>query len=57
MEASLKANLSGSGELASGAVMLGPPGSLPAPLGSVRLGSALNWEYGCLAEICLREER
>lgn len=42
VEASLKANLSGSWELASGAVMLGPPGSLPAPLGSARLGPKLG---------------
>lgn len=52
VEGSVKANLSGGGELASGAVMVGPPGSLHC---LARLLSPLCWEYGRLREICLSE--
>lgn len=52
VEGSVKANLSGGGELASGAVTVGPPGSLHC---LARLLSPLCWEYGRLREICLSE--
>ncbi len=48
----MKANLSGRGEPASGAAMVGPPGS---PRSMARLVSPLCWEYGRLREICLSE--
>lgn len=52
VEGSVKANLSGGGELASGAVMVGPPGSLRC---LAWLVSRSCWEYGRLREICLSE--
>lgn len=48
----MRANLSEGRELASGAVMVGPPGSLRY---FAWLVSPLCWEYGWLGEICLRE--